>query len=157
MTAPSDPRRRITFDANILFYSGDDRDPEKRALSAKLLGAAAERETGILTVQALGEFVNAAVRKALLDRRSAVAVARDWAAAFDVCAADAEAFDLALDWWAEERLPYWDALLVATAAKAGATACVSEDFNDGAVYGGVEIINPFANAAAKRLAAHGLH
>lgn len=144
----------LTFDANILFYAGDGREPEKRDRAAALLRSAAGKGGAFLTLQALGEFAFAAVRKGLLARREAAGIARDWASVFDVKAADAEAFEIALDWWMEERLSYWDAMLVATAAKAGATALVTEDLRDGAVIGGVEFINPFAKGADKRLKAH---
>ena len=66
------------------------------------------------------------------------------------------AFDLALQWCAEERFAYWDALILATSLKAGATAFVSEDLADGMVLGGVEVMSPFAPDALERIAAHGL-
>lgn len=144
----------LTFDANILFYAGDDRDSQKRDRAAALLRSAAAKGGAFLTLQALGEFVFAAVRKGLLSRREAAGIARDWASVFDVKAAGADAFEIALDWWMEERLSYWDAMLVATAAKAGATALITEDLSDGAVIGGVEFINLFAKGADKRLKAH---
>lgn len=143
-----------TFDANILFYAGDARDPEKRECATALLKAAAADGGAFLTLQALGEFAFAAVRKRLLSRRQAADVARDWASVFDVKTADSGAFEVALDWWREERLSFWDSMLVATAAKAGATALVTEDLADGAVIGGVEFINPFVKGADKRLKAH---
>jgi len=146
----------ITFDANILFHAGDERARDKRQRSAELLRAAASQNNAFLTLQALGEFALAAVRKGLLNRVEAARVARDWSGAFEIRSADASAFETALEWWADERLSYWDALFVATASKAGATACVSEDLHDGATIGGVEVINPFSTSAAGRLAVHGL-
>lgn len=146
----------IAFDSNALFYAGDERFPEKMACVAAILQEAMNAGVGILPLQALGEFAYASVRKGLLDRPRAAALVRDWAAAFPVVAADEAALDTALDWWADERLSWWDALLVATASRAGASALVSEDLQDGAIHAGVEIINPFAKDAPARLAAHGL-
>ena len=44
---------------------------------------------------------------------------------------------------------FWDAMLWATAARAGVAAILSEDFQDGRVLGGVRFVNPFVpgNAA----------
>ena len=146
----------LTFDANVFFYAVDSRDREKHARCAAILRAAIAQSVGFVTLQALGEFSHAVVRKAVLSRREAAQAAKDWATVFDARSATPGAFDLALDWWADERLSYWDALLVATASKEGARACVSEDLRDGAVIGGVEIVSPFAASADGRLAACGL-
>lgn len=113
------------------------------------------RSTGRITFDT-DIFFYAVVRKRILTRVEAAEAARDWASVFDVQTATSEAFDLALDWWAAERLSYWDALLIATAAKAGATACISEDLNDGSTLAGVEIVNPFGRDSGKRITAHGL-
>ena len=146
----------LTFDANVLFYAVDHRDGDKHKRCQGILRAAAAGSEAFLTLQALGEFCNATARKRVLPRAVALQVVRDWASMFAVHAADAGALDLCLPWWAEERLSYWDALLVATASTGGATAMISEDLQDGAVVGGVEIISPFVKDVAARVAVHGL-
>lgn len=153
MTAPA---AEITFDSNVLFYAVDSLDAGKHKRAGAMLRRAAIEGVAFLTLQAVGEFAAAAVRKNLLSRREAAQSARDWATVFETRAAGEAAFDLALDWWADGRLSWWDALLVATASKNGAAALVSEDLTDGAVIGGVEIVNPFGARAMKRLAAFGL-
>ena len=42
------------------------------------------------------------------------------------------------------RFSYWDALLLSAADAAGCTALLTEDMSDGARFGRVEIVNPFA-------------
>ena len=42
------------------------------------------------------------------------------------------------------RLSYWDAAIIAAARVLGATTLYSEDLNDGQVYEGVTVRNPFA-------------
>jgi len=42
------------------------------------------------------------------------------------------------------RLSFWDALIVATATRCGATTLLTEDLNAGQVLEGVRIVNPFA-------------
>jgi predicted nucleic acid-binding protein len=44
----------------------------------------------------------------------------------------------------EARLSFWDALIVATAAKAGVASILSEDLNSGQVISGIRIRNPFS-------------
>jgi predicted nucleic acid-binding protein len=145
---------RVAFDANIFFYAVDHKDAEKQRRCAGLLDAALDAGVGCVPLQALGEFCYAAVRKKVLTRRQAAAAAKDWACVFETLAASERAFELALDWWGDERLSFWDALLVATGAQSGMTAIVSEDMRDGMVLGGVEIINPFTADLKKRLVAH---
>jgi predicted nucleic acid-binding protein len=145
---------RVAFDANVFFYAVDHKDAEKHRRCAGLLDAAMDAGVGSAPLQALGEFCYAAVRKKVLTRRQAAAAAKDWACVFETLAASERAFELALDWWGDERLSYWDALLVSTAAQSGMTAIVSEDMSDGMIHGGVEIINPFTADLKKRLAAH---
>lgn len=151
-----DVEPRVAFDANVFFYAVDKRAPKKHRACAALLQNAMAAEIGCVPLQALGEFAYAAVRKGVLTRPAAAAAARDWAVVFAVITASQEAFDLALDWWRDERLSYWDALLVATACKARVTALVTEDLSDGMVFAGVEVISPFAKDFEGRAAAHGV-
>ncbi len=43
----------------------------------------------------------------------------------------------------DSRLSFWDALIVETAIDAGATVLLSEDFQDGQVFEGLRVVNPF--------------
>lgn len=146
----------VSFDANVLFYAVDRRDAAKRARCRAVLRAAMAHEGAFLTLQALGEFAHAVVRKRVLTRREAATAARDWALVLGARPADEGCLDLALTWWAEERFSYWDALIVATCLRAGASALVTEDLADGTVIAGLEIVSPFAADALGRIAAHGL-
>jgi len=44
----------------------------------------------------------------------------------------------------EPRIGFWDALIVASALKSGASRILSEDMNAGQTIGGIRIENPFA-------------
>jgi predicted nucleic acid-binding protein len=46
----------------------------------------------------------------------------------------------------ESRIGFWDALIVASAAKCGATRILSEDLNPQQKISGIQIENPFAKA-----------
>ncbi|MEO0592868.1 MAG: PIN domain-containing protein [Myxococcota bacterium] len=147
---------RIAFDANILFYAMDPYDEAKRSRCASILQRAMQEMTGSVTLQTLGEFAVAVARKGVLEKSEAAASARDWADAFETVAAATHALHVALDWWRQGRLSYWDALLVATLSDHGITGLVTEDMDAGAVIGGVEIINPFDSDANRTMNRHGL-
>lgn len=146
----------ITFDANVHFYALDWSDPAKQVAADRVLREAEAAKSGFVLLQALGEFAFASVRKGLFARDEAASLVMGWSSLFPVAAPHPSSLAAAIDWWVAERFSYWDALLLATAADAGATAIASEDLQDGAVVAGVEIINPFAPGARQRLALHGL-
>jgi predicted nucleic acid-binding protein len=44
------------------------------------------------------------------------------------------------------QISFWDAFIVRSATQTGSDRSWSEDLNSGQVYGGVRVVNPFANA-----------
>jgi predicted nucleic acid-binding protein len=46
------------------------------------------------------------------------------------------------------RLGFWDSLLLASANRAGCSHFLSEDLNDGQLYGAVQVVNPFRHDPA---------
>jgi predicted nucleic acid-binding protein len=45
----------------------------------------------------------------------------------------------------DSRLSFWDALIIETAIDARANEIVTEDLQDGQVFDGVRVVNPFAS------------
>lgn len=41
------------------------------------------------------------------------------------------------------RTSYWDGAIIAAAERAGAKLLFTEDLNDGQMYGGIRVVNPF--------------
>jgi len=144
-------KTRFSLDTNILVYAVD-RDAGDRHDRAKVLIGAAARRDCVLTVQALAEFFHATTRKHLLAASLASAFVRDWLDVFPIAAADADALTDAMDAVAEHRLSFWDAMLWATARKAGCAVILSEDMQHGRSLSGVEFINPFADDTMQQLA-----
>lgn len=145
-------KARFTLDTNVLVYAVDRDAGDRHARARELVGRAARRDC-VLTVQALAEFFHATTRKNRLDPARAGAFVRDWLDVFRVVAADEAALADAMDAVGEHRLAFWDAMLWATARRAGCAAILSEDLQHGRRLGGVEVVNPFAADAAGRLAA----
>jgi predicted nucleic acid-binding protein len=133
---------RFTLDANILVYAVD-RDEPRRHAAARSIVARAARGDCVLTLQALGEFVHAAHRK----RRSRLPEIRDlavdWAAVFPLVAAAPAQLSEAIRAVEADGMPFWDAMLWATAKRAGCRFVLTEDFQDGRKLGGVTFLDPF--------------
>lgn len=130
-------------DTNILLYAHDRDAGRKRKIAQDLLIGLAKARTGALSMQVLQEFYVNATRKlsAPLPRDEARGVVRDFAH-WRIETGPAEivrAFSIE----DEAQINFWDALIVASAVRAGATRLVSEDMNPGQTIAGVTIENPF--------------
>lgn len=129
---------RSALDTNVLVYVYS-RDPVKTAPARRLVEAG-----GIVSMQALNEFVHLARRKMGFgwpDVRAAVS-------AFEAML-DVRDLTLADHWRAlriAEQTHYsiHDALMLAVALEAGARTFWSEDMQDGRVVEGMTIRDPFA-------------
>ena len=145
-------RGRFSLDTNILVYAVDRDAGDRHERSVEIVGQAAQRDC-VLTIQALAEFFHATTRKNVLEPLRASAFVRDWLDVFDVASADSPTLVDAMEAVAEHRLSFWDSMLWATARRAGCSAILSEDMQDGRLLGGVEIINPFVAGAEARFTA----
>ena len=135
--------RRFSLDSNVLVHTVDrDADANRRELALALMARAAMSDC-VLTLQALAEFFAATTRKRLLRPEEASALVDDWLAVFPVAPNAADDLVEAMD--ARERfsISFWDAMLWATARRAGCSAILSEDFQDGRSLRGVRFVNPF--------------
>lgn len=134
---------RFSLDTNVLVYAAD-RDAGERHQRACYIIERAARRPCTLTLQALAEFFHAVTRKGLVPRTEAAAQVRDWLEIFPTATADTEALRLALSAAEAGRFGFWDALLLATAGRAGCGVVLSEDMSDGGALDGVIVRNPFA-------------
>ncbi len=134
---------RVTFDSNVLVYAVDADAGEKHSVCADLVARAARGDC-VLTVQSLAEFFFVATRKAMLDATTAAAFVDDWRAVYPVIAADEGALVAAIAAVRGHGLSFWDAMMWATARRAGCRILVSEDLQDGRTLEGVRFVNPFA-------------
>ena len=132
---------RSALDSNVLLYGFLEPNGEKGTIANELIQRAAG--TGILAVQALGEFLRVVRRKRpeWLDRASRRA--ESFREVFGVVDTDFSLLLAAQDLASRHRLQFWDAVIVKAAVRSGATLLLSEDMQDGARLDGVLIINPF--------------
>ncbi len=133
---------RYTFDTNILFYALDPDASAKHETSQSLI-ATADSSRALLLLQSLGELSHTIRKK----RPGLVADANRWVLRsmelFDVVSANAADLADAMLAHQQHNLPFWDALLWATARRAGCTLLLTEDLQDGRTLGGVLFRNPF--------------
>jgi predicted nucleic acid-binding protein len=137
-------KERVFLDTNVLVYLFDADDPAKQRRVQALLSDRELRAQLILSTQVLQEFYVSVTRKlgTPLDPEAAFQAVQDLAA-FPVVQIDPPLILLAIQRSRKAKVSFWDALILEAALAAGATFLYSEDFQDGAVFGGLRIANPF--------------
>ena len=132
---------RYTFDTNVLFYAIDPDAPEKHAVARRIVGPNDGRS--LLLLQSLGELCNAIRRKQPADAAKAYRWVGRGMTLFEVVSAIPADLNDAIEAQQEHGLQFWDAMLWATARRAGCRLLLSEDLQDGRTLGGVRFANPF--------------
>jgi len=133
----------ITFDTNILVYATAS-VPDTKALRARDLVARAMRGGWtILLLQTLAEFANVAIRKAGIPIEDIRRTIQAWRDVLPVQAADEGDLAAALEAVRAHQLPFWDAMLWASAQRAGVQCLITEDLQDGFILQSVRFVNPF--------------
>jgi predicted nucleic acid-binding protein len=139
----------VTFDSNVLIYALSRGDPRHSAAASLL--ARATRGDCVQTLQSLAECFRIITTKLRFDPGQVRCEIDGFRTAFPVCTADDGDLDQAMRAVEDHSLSFWDALLWATARRAGCRVLLSEDFQDGRDLGGVLFVNPFEPANRKLL------
>ena len=134
------------IDTNVLIYAHDV-DAKGKYLTAKgILRELWSQRDGMVSMQVLQEFYVNVTRKiaAPLPRTAA----RSLVNTYGVWCVETTPAEISTAFRIEDeaRIGFWDALIVASACKAGASRILSEDLNAGQSIEGVRIENPFARA-----------
>jgi predicted nucleic acid-binding protein len=130
------------LDTNICFYALNDLEP-KTGIAKRLLEAG-----GVISVQVLNEYTNAARRKLKLswdEIERDVFIISQFADAIIPLSPAAHA--LARRIAKHCNFQFYDALLLASALEAGCTRFISEDMQDGFTLDGLTIENPFRRSS----------
>jgi predicted nucleic acid-binding protein len=130
-------------DTNVLVYAHDVDDRSKHELARSALRELWNDGTGVLSPQVLQEFYVNVTRK--IAQPLAKDAARLIVSTYAIWCVDVGSADVAAAFRIEDeaKISFWDALIVASAAKAGAARILSEDLNAGQAIAGVLIENPF--------------
>jgi predicted nucleic acid-binding protein len=135
------------IDTNVLVYTLDIDEAQKRQRAQVLLRRLQASKTGALCAQVLGEHqsvVRRRFRRAHGPDEAARATER-WAMAFPVHDTSLPVVLEALRATIRYQMPYYDAQIWAVARVNHIPLVLSEDFTDGAVIEGVRFANPFAD------------
>lgn len=97
----------------------------------------------VIPVQVLAEFYHVLVRKSGCSAAEAAGIVRKWQAPSKVVGSDERVFEHALRLAERHRVPVYDALILNSVA-GHAEILLSEDFQDGFVWRGVTVRNPFS-------------
>jgi predicted nucleic acid-binding protein len=126
------------FDTNVLLYllSGEDAKADR----AEVLIAGG----GVVSVQVLNEFAAVASRKLRMAWPEVREILAQVRAVCRVVPLDVETHDGGLNLAERWRLPFYDALILASALRAGCRVLYSEDFQDGQLFEKqMTVRNPF--------------
>jgi predicted nucleic acid-binding protein len=131
-------------DTNVLIYAHDVDAGAKNETAKSVLDKLWSERTGVLSVQVLQEFYINVTRKIAtpLPKESARLVV----SSYSMWCTETTAAEIYSAFRIEDelRIGFWDALIVASAVKSGASRILSEDLNDGQRISGVLIENPFS-------------
>jgi predicted nucleic acid-binding protein len=133
----------IAFDTNVLVYATAALSDDKVTRARNLIARAMRTGTAVLLLQTLAEFSHVAIRKAKIPPDNIRTTVEAWLAVLPVQAADDGDLLTALDAVKSHRLAFWDAMLWASAQRAGVSHMLTEDLQDGFTLQDVTFINPF--------------
>jgi predicted nucleic acid-binding protein len=132
---------KIFIDTNILVYSIDQNNSEKKEKARKTLKKIVESHQPVISTQVIKEFYVVATRKLNADSLTVKNIVHNFHN-MEIVNNDLELVEQAIDISLISRLSFWDSLIIAAAEKASCEFIFSEDLNNGQTYRGVMVINP---------------
>lgn len=133
---------RVALDTNVLAYAEGVNGPEHRQAALQVVRELAGDEV-ILPIQVVAELFTVLTRKARWPAAQARAAARQWIGSYTVVDTTAAVLADAMELAVAHHLASWDAVILAAAAQAECRLLLSEDMQDGFVWRGVTVRNPF--------------
>jgi predicted nucleic acid-binding protein len=140
----ADPQADCFLDTNILVYAFDSSAGQKNAIAAQFVKALWENETGCISIQVLQELFVTVTRKIAspLDHQTARQIVADLGL-WRVHSPEVSDLLQAVDFQKRYQLSFWYAMIIQSAARLNCKQLLSEDLNEGQVYGDIKVINPF--------------
>lgn len=136
---------RVALDTNILAYAEGVNGASMKKATLDLVDKLPQASVA-LPVQTLGELFHVLIRKAARPPADARAAILSWRNAFALIETSAEIMLAASDLAVNNQFGIWDAVIVCAAAEADSRILLSEDMQNGFIWKGVTIINPFARS-----------
>lgn len=131
------------IDTNVLIYAHDADAGRKHQIAKTVLHDLWSERTGVLSVQVLQEFYVNVTRK--IASPLSKDLARLVVSSYGIWCGETTPTEIASAFRIEDesRISFWDALIISSASKNGATRILSEDLNAGQRIAGILIENPF--------------
>ena len=131
------------IDTNVLIYAHDIDANAKHKIAKEVLQELWSERTGVLSAQVLQEFYVNVTRK--IPSPLSKDLARLVVSSYAIWCLETTPTEIlaAFRFEDESRIGFWDALIVSSAAKLGATRILSEDLNAGQRIAGILVVNPF--------------
>jgi predicted nucleic acid-binding protein len=131
------------IDTNVLIYAHDIDANAKHKIAKGVLQELWTERTGVLSAQVLQEFYVNVTRK--IPSPLSKDLARLVVSSYAIWCLETTPTEILAAFRIEDesRIGFWDALIVSSAAKLGATRILSEDLNAGQRIAGILVVNPF--------------
>lgn len=133
---------RSLLDTNVLVYADSADEPERQARAIELIKLHRAAGTAVLATQVLQEFVNVALRRLGLPAQL-IRERLDFYSRFELVQTTPALIAAALDLTVLHSISFYDAMIVEAAAAGGCEQLLTEDMQDGRLFSGVRIVNPF--------------
>lgn len=133
----------ITIDTNILIYTIDPRDTVKQKIAAAAITALRASGNAMLPQKVVEEFLHLCLRRDLLEPGQLTEFVELYSAAFQIVDTSFEDIKQAFQMAKKKQLSFWDAVVFATAKRAGCTIMLSEDGPSDATINDKTWVNPF--------------
>lgn len=132
---------KIFIDTNILVYSIDQRNEDKKQKARRTLKKIIESHQPVISTQVIKEFYVVSTNKLKADPIVVKNIIHNFHN-MEIVNNDLELIEQAIDISVISQLSFWDALIIAAAEKANCEFVFSEDLSSGQTYRGVMVINP---------------
>ena len=136
----------VFVDANVLLYLQDQAEPAKRTRAHAWLDVLWRQRLGRTSTQVLSEYYVNAVRKHRISAEVAWSQVELYFA-WDPLPVGTTVMVEAREVQQRHRLSWWDSLVVAAARLQGCVLLLTEDMQDGASFGTLQVRSPFTLAA----------
>ncbi len=134
---------KIFIDTNILVYALDKNEPVKQAKARDLLRKTESDRLGVISTQVLQEYYIVATQKLKVRPEMAKKIISSLSK-FETVVINQPIIEKAIDISFLNKISFWDALIVASAAAARCRVIWTEDLNHDQIINKVKIENPFS-------------
>jgi len=133
---------RSFLDTNVFLYAFLNQNDAKKSIAARIVSNAVLSGNGYVSLQVVNEFCNVMVKKSGKSL-SEILEATKLFARFNMVEGSLRLTNRALEIKDAYGVQSYDSLMLAFSEAAGCNEILTEDLNDGQMYGSVKAVNPF--------------